>query len=249
MSTRYPGILSVFVAGLLLSSAAFAQDPAAAPTPLYTGNLGGGIAITGGNTDTRNFNLTAALVRDPGTENVIRGSATYLRGNQNDILNLDRTSVNVRDEYTISGRTFVFGQLDYLRDQFKGIMFLWAPTGGIGYKVVDTDSTQFVLSGGAGGVLERNPGLASRKSGSLSADQRFEQSLSSSATFTQSVSSLWKTNDFSDSLTNFAVGLATALAGNLELKVEFIDSYKNKPSNPVFKKNDTAFVTSFIVNF
>ena len=249
MSFRYSGILTVLLAGLGLSAAAFAQDPAAAPTPLYTGNVGGGIAITGGNTDTQNINLTASVVRDPQTRNLILANASYFRGNQDDILNLDRTGITIRDEYTISGRTFVFGQVDYLRDQFKGIIFLWAPTGGVGYKVVDTDSTQFVVNGGVGGVLERNPGLPSSKSGSVSAGQRFEQSLSSSATFTQSISSLWKTNDFSDSLTNFAVGLATTLAGNLELKVEFIDSYKNKPSNAIFKKNDTAFLTSFIVNF
>ena len=223
MTIRSAEVRCVFVTGLLLSGVAWAQDPQAVP-PLYTGNLGGGLAITGGNTDTQNFNLTAEVVRDPQTRNVIKGSASYLRGDQSDVLNLDRTAFNIRDEYTISGRTFAFGQLDYLRDQFKGIIFLWAPTGGLGYKVVDSDATELVVSGGAGGVLERNPGLESAKSGSLTAGQTFRQNLSSTATFTQSVSALWKTNDFADSLTNFSVGLTTTLAGNLELKLEFIDS-------------------------
>src|SRR5262245_2766083 len=96
----------------LFTSVATAQAPAE-PTPLYSGNFGGGLALTGGNTDTKNFNLTAAIVRDPKTRNVIKANATYLRGDQNDILNLDRSAFNLRDEYTISGRTFVFGQLDY----------------------------------------------------------------------------------------------------------------------------------------
>ena len=102
-------------------------------------------------------------MRDPKTRNVIKGTASYLRGTQSDVLNLDRTSINVRDEYTISNRTFVFGQLDYLRDQFKEIIFFWAPTAGIGYKLINTDATQFIVDGGAGAVLEKNPGIAVEK--------------------------------------------------------------------------------------
>jgi putative salt-induced outer membrane protein YdiY len=161
MIARHVG-MSVLFATLAASSAAMAQAPAA-PAPLYTGNLGGGLAITIGNTDTRNINLTGAVVRDSKTRNVIKGTGSYLRGTQSDVVNLDRTSINIRDEYTISHRTFVFGQLDYLRDQFKEMIFFWAPTGGIGYKLINTDATQFIVNGGAGGVLEKNPGIPVEK--------------------------------------------------------------------------------------
>ena len=156
MTVRYLGILSAVMASLLLSGLAIAQAPPA-PTPLYAGNLGGGFALTGGNTDTKNFNLTAGIVRDPKTKHVTRGTASYLRGEQDSSLNLDRTGVNIRHEYTLSGRTFVFGQVDYLRDRFKEITFLWVPAVGIGYKLVNTDSTKFMLNGGVGGLIEKNP--------------------------------------------------------------------------------------------
>jgi putative salt-induced outer membrane protein len=238
----------VLAAGVFLPNGiALAQAPAAAP--VYTGSLGGGFALTSGNTDTRNFNLTAEVVRDPGTRNLVKGSASYLRGVQNDILNLDRSSVLLRNEYTLSNRTFAFGQVDYLRDQFKGIIFLWAPTGGIGYKLIETDATEFVLDGGAGAVFEKNPGLDTGKSGSLTAGQSFRQQISTAATLTQSFSALWKTDDFSDSFYNFSVGLSTTLAGNLELKLEFIDSYKNRPTSSALNKNDTAFLTAFVIKF
>jgi putative salt-induced outer membrane protein len=247
MAGRSCGILCVLITTLCAASAA-AQAPAE-PTPLYTGSFGGGLAITGGNTDTKNFNLTAAVVRDPKTRNVIKLNAAYLRGDQNDLLNLDRTSFNLRDEYTLTGRTFVFGQVDYLRDKFKQIIFFWAPTAGLGYKLVDSTSTQLQVDGGAGGVLERNPGITSKKTGSVTAGQRFTHKFSSSASFNQSISSIWKTQDFSDSLTNFSVSLTTTVVGNLQLKLEFLDSYKNKPANPALKKNDTAFVTAFVLKF
>jgi putative salt-induced outer membrane protein YdiY len=249
MHIRYSVILlSIIVAGLQAPPVASAQDQQAA-SPVYTGNLGGGFALTGGNTETRNFNLTAGIVRDPKTKNVIKGTFAYLRGAQNDILNLDRTSFGIRDEYTVSGRTFVFGQLDYLRDKFKEIVFLWVPSAGLGYKLINTDATQLILDGAAGGLIEKNPGLASAKSGSLIPGQRFQRKLSSTATFTQALSTIFKTKDFEDSLTNFSVGITTTLAGKLELKLEFIDSYKNKPANIDLKKNDTAFVTAFVVKF
>ena len=158
MSSRHLAILSVLIAGIAVSTGAIAQAPAE-PTPVYTGNLGGGFALTNGNTSTRNFNLTGASARTPKGPNAIKGTASYFRGTQTDILNLDRTSINIRDEYTISNRTFVFGQLDYLRDQFKQMTFFWAPTAGVGYKLINTNSTQITVDGGAGGVLEKNPGI------------------------------------------------------------------------------------------
>ena len=179
----------------------------------------------------------------------MKGTGSYLHGTQSDILNLDRTSINIRDEYTISNRTFVFGQLDYLRDQFKEMIFFWAPTAGIGYKLINTDATQFIVNGGGGGVLEKNPGIQSKKSGALTSGEQFQQKLSSTAAFTESLASIWKTNDFGDSLTNFSTGITTIVSGKIQLKLEFVDSYKNKLPNSRVKKNDTALVTTFVVKF
>src|SRR5437588_12137156 len=93
-------ILLLLTVMLLIAPFALGQA-GQGPTKTYTGSLGGGIALTGGNTDTKTFNLTFALVRDPKTRNVFKANAAYLRGNQSDILNLDRSALNLRDEYTI----------------------------------------------------------------------------------------------------------------------------------------------------
>jgi len=234
---------------LTVSARAALGQAAQGPPDIYTGSFGGGIALTGGNTDTKTINLTFDLVRDPLTRNVIKAKAAYLRGNQNDVLNLDRAAVNLRDQYTISGRTFLFGQVDYLRDQFKEIIFLWAPSGGLGFKLANTDATKFEVMGGAGGIFEKNPGKTTSKSGSINAGENFQQKISSTSAFTHSLSTIWKTKDFSDSLTNFSIGLVTSVARKIDVKIEFIDSYKTKPPSATVKKNDTAFVTTFVVKF
>jgi putative salt-induced outer membrane protein YdiY len=246
---------AIILSGLLLTSAFLSNEalaqapPPPPPPPLYTGGVGGGFALTSGNTDTANYNLTFTLVRDPKTKNVIKTSAMYLRGTQSKVLNLDRASATFRDEYSMSKRTFLFGQQEYVRDTFKDIVYLLAPTGGVGYKLVANDRTALSFSGGAGGIWESNSGQILKKSGSLGAGESFSQKVSSTAVVTQTVASLWKTNDFADSYTNFAVGLTTSIAKRLELKVELQDSYKNKPPQAGFKKNDTAFITAFVVKF
>ena len=240
--------ISLLIVAIASVTLVWGQQPPAT-AKLYTGSFGGGFALTGGNSDTKNFNLTFDLVRDPKTKNVIKANASYLRGTQTDVLSLDRTSFNVRDEYALTSRLFAFGQVDYLRDRFKQIIFYWAPTGGLGYKLVNTDRALLSIDGGAGGVFEKNPGLEVSRSGSVTAGQRLNYKLSSTATFTQSVNNAWKTKDFGDYLTNFSVGLTSTIVRRVDIKVEFIDSYKRKPPNPTVKRNDTAFLTAFIMKF
>ena len=235
----------VFTAQL---ATAQAQQPPA-PTPLYTGSFGGGFALTGGNTDTKNFNLTFNLVRDPKMKSVFKVDALYLRGSQNDVLNLHRSALKLRYEYSLTSRVFLFGEFGYLKDEFKDIQYLLAPIGGIGYKLINTDRTLLSVSGGAGGFFEKNSFVPVKKSGSLNAGEEFSHKLTPTTTLTQSISTLWKTNDFGDSLTNFRAGVTTTLYQNLELKVEFLDSYKTKPPNPTIKKNDTAFLTTFLLKY
>jgi putative salt-induced outer membrane protein YdiY len=225
-----------------------AQQPPA-PTPLYTGSFGGGFALTGGNTDTKNFNLTFNLVRDPKMKSVFKVDALYLRGSQNDVLNLHRSALKLRYEYSLTNRVFLFGEFGYLKDEFKDIQYLLAPIGGIGYKLINTDRTLLSVSGGAGGYFEKNSYVPVKKSGSVNAGEEFSHKLTPTTTLTQSISTLWKTNDFGDSLTNFRAGVTTTLYQNLELKVEFLDSYKTKPPNPTIKKNDTAFLTTFLLKY
>jgi len=241
-------VVAIFLV-LLASPALFAQVTTGTFPRLYTGSFGGGLALTGGNTDTKNFNLSFDMVRDPLKKSVIKVKSSYLRGTQNKTTNLDRTALLIRDEYTISGRVFGFGQVDYLRDRFKSIVFIWNPTAGLGYKIFNSDKTKLEVSGGAGGILEKDGGFESKTSGSVVAGETFRYKLSSNASVTQSHSTIWKTENFSDSLSHFSIGITTSIAKKLEIKSEFNDSFKNQPASSLIKKNDTAFITTFLVKF
>jgi putative salt-induced outer membrane protein YdiY len=89
-----------------------------------------GLALTSGNTDTSNINAAYDLVYNPQTKNVVKSDALFLRGETDGVLSAHRSGINVRDEYSLTPRMFVFAQNQYLRDEFKNIDYLVAPTAG-----------------------------------------------------------------------------------------------------------------------
>lgn len=235
---------------LVLSATAvsplLAQAPPPEPHKVWKLAASLGIAATSGNADTSNLNAAYDLTYDPLTKNIVKSDALLLRGTTEGTLSADRFNWNVRDQYAINGRTYVFGQNQYLRDSFKDIDYLLAPTGGIGYKLVNTPETKLDTDLGAGGVWEKNPNAGTRSSGAITLGEKLSQKLTSTTTFTQSFGGLWKTKDFDDSLYTFGVGVAAAVSSRVQLKVELLDVYKNKPPTALVKKNDLATIVAVV---
>jgi putative salt-induced outer membrane protein YdiY len=234
---------------MAIASPAFAQPPAAPDTGTWTGTAGAGLALTSGNSDTLNFNVAFDATRDPKTRNITKWTGLYLRGEQNDALVANRLSLSFRDQYALSGRAYAYGQLDYLRDTFKLIDSLVAPTAGVGYKAVDTETTKFTTDAGVGAVWERNPGLDVRTSMALSAGEKLEHALTATATLKHAATGLWKADDFADGLYTFSIGLGTRISEQLQLSIDVLDTLKNRPPTPATKKNDVAVVTAITAKF
>jgi putative salt-induced outer membrane protein YdiY len=251
MSVIVPRLFASLFVCLVVSSAASAQQPAepAQPPRTWTGTAGAGLALTSGNSDTLNFNVAFDLTRDPKTRNLTKYKGLYIRGEDDGDTTVDRTALAFRDEYTLTPRTFVFGQIEYLRDTFKLIDYLVAPTAGIGFKVVNTDATKFTIDAGGGVVWEKNPGVDVRTSGAVSAGEKLEHKLSTTSTLKHATTALWKTDDFGDGLYTFSVGLATKVTETVQLSVDLLDTFKNKPPTADTKKNDVALVTSLAAKF
>lgn len=238
----------ILVLGMLLSAfpAVCPAQEAEEPAKAYTGNIGAGLSLTGGNTDTASFNVSGELTYDPKTKNIVKFNGLYLRATANNVDTTDRLSLRFRDEYSLLKRILVYGEMGYMRDPFKDITYLLNPQGGIGFKAIATGRTKLTLNAGAGTVWEKNPDIDVQNSGTVNAGEDFSLKLSETATISQGFSALWKTSDFSDALYHFNVALVTSITSRTEVKVEFIDDYKNVTPNPDIKKNDTAFIVSFL---
>lgn len=231
---------------LALAAPVFAQAPPPPPRKPWTVAASAGLALTSGNTDTSTVNVAYDLIYDSLGKNIVKSDALFLRGKNQGELAADRMNLNIRDQYQINGRTYVFGQNLYLRDRFKQIDYLLAPTGGVGYKVLDTPETKLDVDAGVGGVWEKNTGFDVTTSGAVTLGEKLQQKLTSNTTFTQSFGGLWKTKDWEDSLFNFGVGIAASMSTRTQLKVEFLDVYKNKPPLASIKKNDLATLIAIV---
>jgi putative salt-induced outer membrane protein YdiY len=225
-------------------AAAFAQAPD--EPKVWTVAASAGLAVTSGNTDTSTVNAAYNVTYDPQARNVVKSEGLLLWSKTEGLVSADRLSLSIRDEYDVTPRAFVFGENLYLRDEFKSISYLIAPGAGLGYKLADSDATKLVVMGGLGGVWEKNPGLDVRASGAVTASEKLTRTLSSTTTLTQSVSSLWKMNDWEDALHTFGIGLAVAMSARMQLKVEVLDTYKNRPPLPTGRKNDVAVLTAIV---
>jgi len=242
-----PWIL-VVISVLLAASGICTAQTSEKPDKPFTGSLGAGLSLTRGNTDTTNFNVSGNLKWDPQTKNIMIFEGLYLKTSTDDEDTADRLSLGFRDEYYFSKRVFVYGAMDYLRDPFKDINYLLNPQGGIGFKPVANERTELSLNAGGGAVWEKNPNVDISTSGTVNARENFSFKLSENARITQGFSVLWKTENFSDALYHFKIALVTSITSRFEVKVEFIDDYKNVTPDPTVKKNDTAFIVTFLYN-
>jgi putative salt-induced outer membrane protein YdiY len=257
------GLVGAAVVVALAGVPALAQeDPGPAPTaapcpcaeppatpPVWTGSFGAGLALTQGNKDTTNFNLSFDLKRDPKTRTIFKAEGLYILATENGDENVDRGLFNIRLERMISERAYVFGQLAYVRDRFKDIDYLIAPTAGLGYKLIANERTTLDIDGSLGVVVEKNTGFDVETDGAVAAGEKFSHRISDSATFTQGAAALWRMDDFGDALYTFSAGLAASVTTRVQLKIEFQDIFKTRPTGADVEKNDVALITAFVYKF
>lgn len=223
--------------------------PPPPPPPVWTGSFGAGLALTQGNKDTKNINLSFDLKRDPKTRTVFKADGMYILATEDGDENVDRALLNGRVEYLLTERTYAFGQVAYVRDRFKEIDYLIAPTAGLGYKVLTGDRTTLDVDGSVGLVFEKNTGFDVETDGAFGAGEKFSHALSSTATLTQGATALWKMDDPGDALYTFGVGLAASVTSRVQVKLEFQDIYKTRPSGVLVDGNDIALISALVYKF
>jgi putative salt-induced outer membrane protein YdiY len=254
--------IALIAMGFILSFPAMAQKPQPPAAPkIYSGSIGMGFAMTGGNTSTKNFNLSFEITRDPKSKNITKTEGLYLRTSAGGTGIADLLRLGFRDDYLLSKRISLYGALGYLRDPFKQVTYMLNLQGGVGYRVYSSDRLLLAVNGGAGGVWEKDEGQNVHASGTLNAGQNFSFRLSNNARVTESITGLWKTSatqnitglwrtsDLSDALYSIRVALVTSIVKRVDLKLEFMDEYKNVTPSVQVKNNDTAFIMSFLCRF
>ena len=232
---------------LLAASPLHAQAPPDPPSPWATQTASVGMALTQGNKDALSVNLGYEVIYDPKSRNRVKSDGVFLYGRTDGATSTNRLGMNARDEYQIAGRAYTYGQVQYLRDVYKNIVYLVAPTAGFGYRAIDTDDTKLSFDAGLGGVFENGPPGASvlATSGGLSFGDKLSHKISPTTTLTQNFTGLYRTTDLTDALYSFGAAVTASVSAHSQLKVEVLDVYKNLAPVP-FRRNDLAVLVGLV---
>lgn len=232
----------------LIALPLFAQQPTTPADP-WSSSIGAGLAITSGNSDTTNINVSANTTWDPKTDRLFKAEALYLLGETDGEKQVDKSTALARYERDFQARAFWFGEVQYLRDPFKAINYLVSPLAGAGYHVIRTDTRKLTFDGAVGAVVEDDDVLGRDTSGAVKAGEAFEWALSPASKVTQKLTGLWKADDFGDALYHFDAGLSTTVVERLELKLAYVYDYKAEPPSPDIEKGDSALFAALLVKF
>lgn len=126
--------------------AALAAAPAHAG---WTGSGELGAVAARGNTDSNSANakLDIANEIDRWKHSLLFNE---LYGSSNDVTTNNRWEVRWQTDYKLTEPLYWFGGLRYERDHFGAYAYQESATTGLGYKLIDNDTTQFSVQGGIG---------------------------------------------------------------------------------------------------
>jgi putative salt-induced outer membrane protein YdiY len=249
---------SIFaLAVMLLPAAARAQAPDTAPPPAapaaepppkpWKASLAAGLALTGGNTQTTTTNLSFSFETDKTRRQVFSAEGLNLRSSQDGAAIVDRSTVSARDQYALTPRSYLFGQVQYVRDVFKSIEYLVAPTAGGGVKLIDEDTSALSADLSVGTVVEKDDDLARTTSTAATFSEKASHELATGTDLTQSYSALWSNGH--GILHTLQVGIAAKLNAHIQIKVDAIDTYRTRTFEAGVKPNDTSLLTSLGLTF
>jgi putative salt-induced outer membrane protein len=246
------------VAALMATSTVVAADPPPPPQGVWTGKGQLGFLESSGNTDATalNANLDMTLLEDPWKHELYIGG---LYGVSNGITSAERYEGRWQSNYTVSANVFVFGGLRYEHDLFDGFQFQASGTGGLGYKLFNTDSTKLAVQVGVG-YRDLRPEILTKNAAGDVVSRTLEPSVSSAVgtaglDFTQILSSTTTLTDKAlvesgtgDTLFTNDLALAVKMSTKLALSLGY--SIKDNSTPPAgLKKLDTVATANLVYSF
>lgn len=233
---------------LLTARLASGQEASGGEDP-WASSIGAGFAVTRGNTDTQNYNVSFSTKYDPKQKIVFKAEALLLRGSSDGVTQVDRATAAARGEYSLSDRTFTFAEVSYLRDPFRDLRYLIGPVAGAGFRLIESETRTLTIDGAAGVLIEDNSRFGRTTSGSVKAGEDFEWKLSETSRITQKLTGLWRMDDFGDAYYHFDAGLVTAVLTRLELKIAYAYDHQTRPQSAEIEKGDSALFAALVFKF
>jgi len=250
------------IIALLLSLAptvaVWADDAPPPPQGVWIGKGQFGFLDSRGNSDAESLNGNVDLLRYDGAwKNEFYVGGLY--GKNSGIVSAERWETRGQSNYTLSGDLFAFGGLRYEHDLFDGFQYQASLTGGLGYKIINSDDTKLTAQVGAGYrrlrpeiidkdatgmVISRTP-LDATGDAIATVGVDFSHAFTKTTTFTNKF--LMEAGS-SDTLLHDELALTVKMSDKLALSVGYGITDNTKPPAPL-KKLDTVASVNLVFGF
>jgi len=228
--------------------------PCAPPAPAcgcespWKGKIFGSFAMTSGNTDTiaAAFGGEVTWTRDPW---LVRLAADFIYSSDNGDTTAERYHGILHAERKLGGgRTYLFGQVTYDRDQPAGLDHRYIPTLGVGRTFVDNGTTEFKGEIGAGMTFEQRVGLSETSDPSGYLGAHYTHKWSDKRAFHANAEFFPNFNDFDLSVGRLGFLYEMPLAGKLSLTAGLRFDYVVNPPTGT-EDLDIFFLIGFSASF
>ncbi len=237
---------------------AWADDAPPPPQGVLIGKGQLGFLNAHGNTDAESLNGKIDLQRYDGAwKNQFALEGLY--GQNSGITSAERWEARAQSSYTISGNLFAFGALRYEHDLFDGFEYQASVSGGMGYKILNSDSDKLSAQAGAGYRSSRPETILKDPAGAVIS--RTPLDVENEAIFTAGVDYLHTfnkstalTNKFlveagsSNTMLHDEIALTVKMSTKLALSVGYGITDNTKPPAPL-KQIDTVATVNLVFAF
>lgn len=79
--------------------------------------------------------------------------------------------------------------------------------------------------------------------------EKLTRTLSKNAAFTHALAGTVVADDWADGLYTISVGIAASITKRTQLKVEVLDTFKNRPPSANVQKNDVSTIVALVYTF
>lgn len=221
---------------------------------MWSGEGQVGAFLSTGNSDDMGLSLAVNLKREGiRWSHALRATADFQRSSG--VTSREQFLAAYEPRFQIGDNIFAYGLTQYERDRFQGFYNRYAVSGGIGYKLLDSDSaTLSVKAGPAFRVTERTNGeRISRLAGLFGAD--FDWRLADRVTFTQDANAVAETGteallvvDSANTTLNLTSGIDFKVSDRLRSRLTYNIEYDSNPG-PGAETTDTLTRFSLVYGF
>jgi putative salt-induced outer membrane protein len=222
---------------LLLSAAASAQAPPAAPAaadPL-TGSATLGYLATSGNTESKNSNASLKIDWDRGGNWVHGWTAQFVSARTDGLTTAESYAAGYKGQRDFSETSYLFAAADWRKDRFSGYDEQLSETVGYGRRLIDNERHVLAVEGGAGAKQSTLVGGTDLDEGIVRGGLNYLLHISETSELEQKlVTEIGSENTYTESIT----ALRAKVIGDLAIVLSYTIK-NNSDVPPGIEKTDT----------